>query len=53
MINPETVRRVIKQNEDYCRLHNTSTHTEHLDLPDIEIENLWLSYIAQEALKLI
>ena len=53
MISPETVRRVIKQNEDYCKLHNTSTHTEHLDLSDIEIENLWLSYIAQEALTFI
>ena len=50
MINPETARRVIKQNEDYCKLYNTSTHTEHLDLPDIEIENLWLSYIAEQAL---
>ena len=50
MINPETARRVIKQNDDYCKLYNTSTHTEHLDLPDFEIENLWLSYIAEQAL---
>ena len=50
MISPETARRVIKQNDDYCKLYNTSTHTEHLDLPDFEIENLWLSYIAEQAL---
>ena len=50
MISPETARRVIKQNDDYCKLYNTSTHTEHLDLPDIEIENLWLSYIAEQTL---
>jgi len=50
MIDQDTVRRVIKQNEDYCKEHMTSTQTEDYYKSDRDVENTWLSYIAQAAL---
>ena len=52
MIDRDVIERVTKQNEEYCKHHKTSIQTEAFHLSDYEVENLWLSYIAEQALTL-
>ena len=45
----EEIKKAIRDNEEYCRLHKTSIQSEYFP-NDIQMENDWLAFIAEQAL---